>query len=231
LIFYLEKGLFPELEATTERLLALPDLPLGKVAKIKDFQKQLPRIRQRIADSARELASYAAEAPLDMAALRPRTQVLSVHACSYTPALTRLLLHACSYTPALMKCGAPRFRGLRYCLLSACAEYVLTKALTTFTYAKKEMETKKMRLVFCTRGRRPEIKQIRCIYICCMLLTHFFLVSFFFVNLVWPKPRKQADLLYICCMLLTHFFCFHFFFPRICIPRLAEAPKTSRFAD
>jgi hypothetical protein len=102
-IFYLEKGLFPELEATTERLLALSDLPLGKVAKIKDFQKQLPRIRQQIADSARELASYAAEAPLDMAALRPRTQVLSVHACSYTPALTPLLLHACSYTPALTR--------------------------------------------------------------------------------------------------------------------------------
>jgi hypothetical protein len=98
LIFYLEKGLFPELEATTERLLALSDLPLAKVAKIKDFQKQLPQIRERIADSARELAAYAAEAPLDMAALSPRTQVLSAHACSCTPALTRLLLHACSYT-------------------------------------------------------------------------------------------------------------------------------------
>ena len=98
LIFYLEKGLFPELEATTERLLALSDLPLAKVAKIKDFQKQLPHIRERIADSARELASYAAEAPLDMAALRPRTQVHSVHACSYTPALACLLLHACSCT-------------------------------------------------------------------------------------------------------------------------------------
>jgi hypothetical protein len=98
LIFYLEQGLFPELEATTERLLALSDLPLAKVAKIKDFQKQLPQIRERIADSARELASYAAEAPLDMAALRPRTQVHSVHACSYMPALTCLLLHACSCT-------------------------------------------------------------------------------------------------------------------------------------
>ena len=92
-IFYLEEGLLPELEATTDRLLAVSDMPLAKVAKIKGFQKQLPQIRKRIVDSARELAVFAATAPFDMAALRPHTQV---HACTFA-ALASLLVvgHLC----------------------------------------------------------------------------------------------------------------------------------------
>ncbi len=79
-IFYLEEGLLPELEATTDRLLAVSDMPLTKVAKRKGFQKQLPQIKKRIVDPARELAVFAATAPFDMAALRPPAHVL---ACTF----------------------------------------------------------------------------------------------------------------------------------------------------
>ncbi len=54
----------------------------------------------------------------------PPVSVASGTACSYTLALTRLLLHACSHTPALTKCGAPRIRGRRHwifkCMCRIC---------------------------------------------------------------------------------------------------------------
>jgi hypothetical protein len=94
------------------------------------------------------------------------------------PFLTRLLLHACFYPPALTKYGASRVRGLRYCLLSACAEYVLKRALTTFTYAKKKME-KKMRLCSVPVAEAPRTSRFE-IYMF-YVADAFFLFPFFYM--------------------------------------------------